>query len=173
MEQQVHFVTVATADLDAARRFYVDGLDWSPTLDVPGEILFFQIGPGIMLGLFDAAQFTADLGPGDLGAAHLGAPADVTPRGFTLSHNVSSPQEVDRVLAAAAAAGAAIRKPGQPASLAATTATSPTRTACSGRSPTTPAGPSPPPAPSSSPPPTPKPPVDHEVSDGFRAGIGC
>ncbi|WP_329108460.1 VOC family protein [Micromonospora sp. NBC_01699] len=116
MEQQVHFVTVATADLDAARRFYVDGLDWSPTLDVPGEILFFQIGPGIMLGLFDAAQFTADLGPGDLGAAHLGAPADVTPRGFTLSHNVSSPQEVDRVLAAAAAAGAAIRKPGQPAS---------------------------------------------------------
>ncbi|MGW4463451.1 VOC family protein [Micromonospora sp. NPDC004704] len=114
----MHFVTVATADLDAARRFYVDGLGWDPTLDVPGEIIFFQIGPGMMLGLFDAEQFATDLGPGDLGTAHLGAaaPADATPRGFTLSHNVASPQEVDRVLAAAAAAGAAIRKPGQPAS---------------------------------------------------------
>jgi hypothetical protein len=51
MEQRVNFVTVATPDLDTARRFYVDGLGWTTTLDVPGEILFFQIGPGIMLGL--------------------------------------------------------------------------------------------------------------------------
>ncbi|WP_326560270.1 hypothetical protein [Micromonospora sp. NBC_01796] len=46
MEQQVHFVTVAMADLDAARRFHVDGLGWRPTLDVPGEIIFFRIGLG-------------------------------------------------------------------------------------------------------------------------------
>lgn len=64
MQQQVHFVTVATADLAAARRFYRDGLGWQPTLDVPGEIIFFQIGPGLVLGLFDADGFARDIDAG-------------------------------------------------------------------------------------------------------------
>ena len=62
MESRVDFITIATPDLDAARRFYVTGLGWTPTLDVPGEILFFQVGHGTMLGLYDAAAFRADLG---------------------------------------------------------------------------------------------------------------
>ena len=62
MDSRVHFITFATADLDAARRFYVGGLGWQPLLDVPGEIIFFQVGPGLVLGLFDLAKFDQDLG---------------------------------------------------------------------------------------------------------------
>jgi len=105
VRQQVHFITVATADLAAARRFYRDGLGWRPTLDVPDEIIFFQIGPGLMLGLFDADAFGRDIDP---------AAAVVTrPGGFTLAHNVPTPDDVDRVLAEARAAGGTVLKPGQ------------------------------------------------------------
>jgi len=107
MDQIVHFFTVATPDLDAARRFYVDGLGWTPTLDVPGEIIFFQVGSGMILGLFDAEKFAADLGNGPA----TGVPAS----GFTLSHNVDSPADVDRALHEAALAGATIIKPAQQA----------------------------------------------------------
>ena len=106
MDQRAHFITVSTADLDAVRRFYVDGLGWRPLLDVPGEIVFFQVAPGTVLGFFDATAFTADLGV-------RGEPA--VPGGFTLSHNVSGPDKVDRALAAAEAAGARVVKPGQQA----------------------------------------------------------
>jgi uncharacterized protein len=102
MERSANFVTVATADLDAARAFYVEGLGWSPLLDVPGEILFFQVGSGVTLGMFEAGNFAADLGV---------APGSVLPiTGLTLSQNVGSSAEVDQVIAAAQAAGAAIVK---------------------------------------------------------------
>ncbi len=80
MQQQVSFVTLATADLDAARRFYVDGLGWTPLLDVPGEIVFFQVAPGTVLGFFESAQFAQDLRTG---------PARPTVSGVTLAHNVA------------------------------------------------------------------------------------
>jgi uncharacterized protein len=105
VQQQAHFVTVATADLAAARRFYRDGLGWVPTLDVHGEIIFFQIGPGLVLGLFDADGFARDIDPGGR--------VDTAPAGFTLSHNVATPQDVDRLLSEAQSAGGRILKPGQ------------------------------------------------------------
>ena len=108
MEQHVNFVTLATADLDSARAFYIGGLGWTPTLDVPGEIIFFQVGHGLMLGLFEAANFAADLGAPDVPAVPI--------RGVTLSHNVGSPGEVDQVVAAAVGAGASVVKPPQYAS---------------------------------------------------------
>ena len=83
--QQVHFITVATASLDAARAFYRRGLGWSPLLDVGGEIIFFQVAPGVVLGLFDAEKFSEDL---DVPAAVTGV------SGVTLSHNVASREEV-------------------------------------------------------------------------------
>lgn len=101
MDQRINFVTLATSDLDAARSFYCDGLGWSALLDVPGEILFFQIGSGQVLGLFDAQKFTEDLG-------QEGPPASVS--GVTLSYNVDGPEEVDAVVQAAANAGAAVLK---------------------------------------------------------------
>jgi len=105
MDSRIDFVTIATPDLDAARRFYVAGLGWTPTLDVPGEILFFQIGHGTMLGLYDAAAFRADLG--------LSADAVLSSSGTVLSHNVDSPAAVDRLVDAAASAGATVVKPPQ------------------------------------------------------------
>lgn len=101
MDQQVHFLTLATPDLDAARRFYRDGLGWTPLLDVPGEIVFFQVAKGMVLGLFEARHFVADV---------AGAVSDPRTTGLTLSHNVGSPAEVDAVVDAAVAAGATLVK---------------------------------------------------------------
>ncbi len=62
MDHRLSFVTVATRDLDAARTFYRDAFGWSPHLDVPGEIVFYQVAPGLLLGFFDTASFDRDLG---------------------------------------------------------------------------------------------------------------
>ncbi|MFC9938366.1 VOC family protein [Nocardiopsis alba] len=101
MKQRVHFITLATDDLDAARAFYRDGLGWEPLMDVPGEILFFQIAPGQMLGLFDTEKFSQDLG----GTIEVGGVS-----GLTLAHNVDSPSEVERTVGEMAEAGARILK---------------------------------------------------------------
>lgn len=105
MKQQIHFLTFATADLDAARRFYREGLDWTPLLDVPGEILFFQIAPGLVLGLFESGKFAEDL-------EQEASSARVS--GVTVAHNVGSEDEVRKTVDALAAAGATIIKPPQP-----------------------------------------------------------
>jgi catechol 2,3-dioxygenase-like lactoylglutathione lyase family enzyme len=34
MDQRISFLTLAVRDLDTSRRFYVDGLGWSPDLEV-------------------------------------------------------------------------------------------------------------------------------------------
>jgi len=104
MDQRLHFITFATPDLDRARAFYKDGLGWEPLMDVPGEIIFFQVGPGLMLGLFDAEKFDQDLAGGTQ-----------TPgvSGVTLSHNVGSPAEVSSTVDALVTAGATLVKPAQ------------------------------------------------------------
>lgn len=101
MDQRVHFITIATPDTDAARRFYCDGLGWTALLDVPGEIVFFQVAPGLVLGLFDAQKFVDDV---------EGAVAGPSITGLTLSHNVDSPEAVDALVEAAVAAGAKLVK---------------------------------------------------------------
>ncbi|MDJ0360417.1 VOC family protein [Rhodococcus sp. H29-C3] len=101
MDQRIHFLTLATPDLDAARMFYRDGLGWTPLLDVPGDIIFFQTAPGLVLGLFDAQKFVEDMG-------QSGGPASVS--GLTLSHNVDSSEAVDAVVAASLKAGATLIK---------------------------------------------------------------
>lgn len=99
MRQQVHFVTLATPDLDAARRFYRDGLGWEPLMDVPGEIIFFQTAPGQVLGLFDADKFDRDQGL---------APGTSRPAGVTLAHNVGGPEEVRWTVDAMSRAGGTV-----------------------------------------------------------------
>jgi catechol 2,3-dioxygenase-like lactoylglutathione lyase family enzyme len=101
MQPRIHFITFATADLDAARAFYRDGLGWAPLMDVPGEIIFFQVAPGLVLGLFDAAKFAED---------QLGQAATTAVSGVTLSHNVGSPAEVDSTVETLVAAGATVLK---------------------------------------------------------------
>ncbi len=132
MDQAVHLVTVATRDLDAARRFY-GALGWEPRLDVPGEIVFYRSAAGQLLGLFDAASFARDAGA-------AGAPPATT--GVTLSHNVGSRDAVVELVDAMVAAGGTVRKEPQEGEFgASSTPTSPTRTTSCGRSRTTPRGP--------------------------------
>lgn len=101
MKQQVNFVTFATRDLDAARRFYVGALGWKPLLDVEGEIVFFQLGAGQVLGFFDADKFNRDLGTGEDRSRVSGV---------TLAHNVGSREEVVAVVSAMAAGGGRMLK---------------------------------------------------------------
>lgn len=105
MDQRIHFVTLATPDLDAARTFYRDGLGWEPLVDVPGEIIFFQTGPGLVLGFFDAVKFREDIG---------NAVSDTSTSGITLSHNVDGPDAVDELVNAAVRAGGRLVKSPQP-----------------------------------------------------------
>lgn len=97
MDQRISFVTLAVADLDATRRFYLDGLGWTADLDVPGEVLMIRAGEHLVLSLWDRAHFEAEVGPIAVGEG-------VAP--FTLAHNVATTAEVDAVLATARAAGA-------------------------------------------------------------------
>jgi len=108
MQPSVQLITLGVSDLDEARRFYVDGLGWPSVLDVPGEVVFIQLGPGQLLSLFSAAAMDADLGrPGATAAGF-------TP--FTLAQVVATEDDVRAALDAASAAGATIVKPPQYAS---------------------------------------------------------
>ena len=100
----MHFLTLATQNLDAARSFYRDGLGWSPLADVPGEIVFFQVAPGLVLGLFDAKKFDEDL---------LRDRSTMGVSGVTLSHNVTGRDEVLRTISEMQSAGGTVLKPAQ------------------------------------------------------------
>jgi len=60
VRQRLDFVTIGVRDLGASRRFYMDGLGWEPTLDLP-EVVFLQVGHGLLLGLWPAEDMEADV----------------------------------------------------------------------------------------------------------------
>ncbi|MGY1632721.1 VOC family protein [Geodermatophilus sp. SYSU D01186] len=95
MQPRVSLVTLGVTDLDASRRFYVDGLGWRPVLDA-GESFFIQVGAGLLLALYDRELLARDAGT---------ARGPVPPPPIALAHNVGSEAEVDRVVAEMAAAG--------------------------------------------------------------------
>lgn len=104
MDQQLHFVTVAAADLGATRCFY-GALGWEPLLEVEAEIIFYQTAPGQLLGFFRADKFNEDLAlPGDHSRVS----------GVTLAHNVNTPGDVTDLAGAMAAAGGIVVKSPQP-----------------------------------------------------------
>ncbi|MCA1481909.1 VOC family protein, partial [Bradyrhizobium sp. NBAIM08] len=63
MDQRISFITLAVADLDRARAFYVDGLGWKPEVFVPGEVLMIRAGERLMLSLWSEEGFEAEVGP--------------------------------------------------------------------------------------------------------------
>jgi len=97
VDPRISFVTLAVADLDATRRFYLDGLGWTAELDVPGEVLMIRTGEHLVLSLWAEPAFEAEVGPVRRGPG-------LAP--LTLAHNVPTRAEVDAVLATARAAGA-------------------------------------------------------------------
>jgi catechol 2,3-dioxygenase-like lactoylglutathione lyase family enzyme len=97
MDQRLSLVTLAVADLDASRRFYLDGLGWTAVVDVAGEVLMVEVGPHLVLSLWQREHFEAEVGA-------IRAGDGVAP--FTLAHNVATPAEVDAVLDLARSVGA-------------------------------------------------------------------
>lgn len=96
MEQRLSFVTLVVADLAASRRFYVDGLDWLPAFEAPGNVLMFEVADKVVLSLWDRAAAETELGD-------VGVLAGAVP--ITLAHNVATREEVDAVLDDARDAG--------------------------------------------------------------------
>jgi hypothetical protein len=97
MEQRMSLVTLGVGDLDRARTFY-EALGWTPT-GPTDDVVFFQAGC-MVFGLWSRDALAADSGVSDPGGWG----------GVTLAHNVRSPEEVERVIEEARAAGAAISK---------------------------------------------------------------
>jgi catechol 2,3-dioxygenase-like lactoylglutathione lyase family enzyme len=95
VEQRLTLVTLGVTDLDAARRFYLDGLGWTALLDA-GEAVFIQVGHGLVLALYGRDDLARDAGT---------ATGAVPPPPVTLAHNVGSEEEVRRVVAEMRAAG--------------------------------------------------------------------
>jgi predicted lactoylglutathione lyase len=102
MDQRIRFLTLAVADLDRTRAFYVDGLGWTPELFVPGEVLMIRTGEKLILSLWSEQGFEAEVGPIRRGEG-------VAP--ITVAHNVATESEVDEILALASSLGAETRGP--------------------------------------------------------------
>jgi uncharacterized protein len=99
MKQRVTVITLGYRDYQRARDFYTAmgwEVEWSDD-----DVIFFQAGP-MILSVWDRAKLAKDSGVEDSGGWG----------GVTLSYNVSSPEEVDEVLAQAKGAGGTVPRPG-------------------------------------------------------------
>lgn len=102
MHPRISVLTLGVDDLDAAVRFYRDGLGLATdgiigTEFAHGAVAFFDLQSGLKLALWPRSSIARDTGTAQ------------TPRSateFTLGHNVRSEAEVDAVFAQAIAAGA-------------------------------------------------------------------
>ena len=98
MDQRLNFVTLVVSDLAASRRFYVDGLGWSPALEAPDEVAMIRVGEKLVLSLWAESYAVEEIGPVTRGGTLP----------FTLAYNTATPAEVDEVLTTAEAAGATV-----------------------------------------------------------------
>jgi uncharacterized protein len=103
MELRVSLLTLGVADLERAQRFY-EKMGWTRSkASVAGEVAFYQAGAAALV-LWGRKSLAED--------AQV-SPAGEGFRGVALAHNVRSKEEVDQILAAAAAAGGIVTKPGE------------------------------------------------------------
>jgi hypothetical protein len=105
MEQRLSLVTLGVRDLTRARKFYEEGLGWTRSAGVEGEVAFYQLG-GMIFALWGREKLAED--------ARAEAVA-VTPGksfgGMALAYNTRDEAAVDAVLKDAEAAGATVLKP--------------------------------------------------------------
>jgi catechol 2,3-dioxygenase-like lactoylglutathione lyase family enzyme len=102
MEQRLSLLTLGVRDLARARAFY-EGLGWKTRAEPDDDVVFFQAG-GMVVALWDRGKLAEDSAVEDGGGWG----------GVTLAYNTRSPEEVDRVIEEARAAGASIpREPGE------------------------------------------------------------
>ena len=102
MKPNITIVTLGVEDLQRSVDFYQNGLGF-PLMGDSDSIAFFKM-EGIIFGLYPRDKLAEDITVSPEGSGF---------QGFTLAHNVDSPEEVDNTLAEAVAAGAELVKPGQ------------------------------------------------------------
>jgi catechol 2,3-dioxygenase-like lactoylglutathione lyase family enzyme len=111
MNPSISVITLGVEDLEKALVFYRDGLGL-PTQGIVGTefeggaVVFFRLQGGLILALWPRAELARETG------LEAGEPTFRAAE-FSIGHNVDSWEEVDRVMAQAAAAGARIIDPGQ------------------------------------------------------------
>ena len=103
MEPRISLITLGVSDLERATRFYEQCLRL-PRLTTPPSVTFFELGK-TWLALWPRESLAADAGLPSQGSGF---------RGFSLSHNVHSPAEVDALLVHVAKFGATVVKPAHP-----------------------------------------------------------
>ena len=103
MEPRISLITLGVADLQRSIAFYRDGLKLPKRDEGSDNIAFFETS-GTWLSLYPREALAEEVQT---------APESAGLRDFTLAHNVRSPEDVDRVLEEAVAAGATLVKPGQ------------------------------------------------------------
>lgn len=109
MKPHITVITLGVDDLERSVRFYRDGLGL-PTEGIigtefeNGAVAFFDLQAGLKLALWPRTSLAQDSG------LPVSTPS---PTEFSLGHNVESRDEVDAVMAHAAAAGAVIVKAAQ------------------------------------------------------------
>lgn len=104
MDQRISLITLGVSDLARSRAFY-ERLGWRRSARDAEGVAFFQMG-GMALGLYPREELAKDAAVSAEGSGFAG---------FALAHNVRSRDDVDAVLAEAAAAGATILRPGEDA----------------------------------------------------------
>jgi predicted lactoylglutathione lyase len=100
LDQRVSLVTLGARNLQQARMFY-EAVGWITRAEPDDDVVFFQAG-GMVVALWDRERLAEDSGVEDGGGWG----------GVTLAYNVGSPEDVDRVIAEAEAAGATIPRHG-------------------------------------------------------------
>jgi catechol 2,3-dioxygenase-like lactoylglutathione lyase family enzyme len=93
---EITAITLGVRDVERSRAFYVDGLGFRSVLHLP-EITFIQGAPGLLLALWDVTQMPSEYG--DVAHGPSAPP-------MSLGHNVEAAEDVERLYAAALAAGA-------------------------------------------------------------------
>lgn len=104
MKPHITIITLGVGDLQRAIDFYQNGLGL-PRTNESESIAFFEM-TGTILALYPRDKLAEDITISPEGTGF---------QGFTLAHNVASPEEVDLTLAEAVAAGAELVKTGQDA----------------------------------------------------------
>ena len=63
VEPRLNFVTLVVRDLDASRRFYVDGLGWPVEFEAPGDVIaMIRVADTVMFSLWQESAAVAELG---------------------------------------------------------------------------------------------------------------
>lgn len=99
MQPRVQMIMVGTSDIAVLRRFYEEGLGWSPRLPASALSVMYQVGTSLLVFL-DAAYLASESG-----IAAVGSPKSIW------AHFVASKEEVHTIFDRAVAAGATITSP--------------------------------------------------------------